>query len=166
MYKNKKSIVYVIFTFAIITTLCFAQMALPVRAESGKCGNELNWSFSAGTLVITGKGEMTNFTEPDMAPWYHLREEITRIVLPEGLTRIGNLAFFGCKNLKTAVIPEYVKRIGEYAFANCMGLTNLSVSVTGEGSTLGAGAFNGCTALSYVNFVGEIENLPGVVEDG
>ena len=157
MYKNKKSIVYVIFTFAIITTLCFAQMALPVRAESGKCGNELNWSFSAGTLVITGKGEMTNFTEPDMAPWYHLREEITRIVLPEGLTRIGNLAFFGCKNLKTAVIPEYVKRIGEYAFANCEKLEMLYLGV--RVADIAFAAFNGCTSLSALRLPDGLERI-------
>ena len=148
----KRSVALLVSVFAIIA--CFS---LPVRAESGKCGNELSWSFSAGTLVITGKGEMTNFTEPDMAPWYHLREEITRIVLPEGLTRIGNLAFFGCKNLKTAVIPEYVKRIGEYAFANCEKLEMLYLGV--RVADIAFAAFNGCTSLSALRLPDGLERI-------
>lgn len=148
----KRSVALLVSVFAIIT--CFS---LPVRAESGKCGNELSWSFSAGTLVITGKGEMTNFTEPDMAPWYHLREEITRIVLPEGLTRIGNLAFFGCKNLKTAVIPEYVKRIGEYAFANCEKLEMLYLGV--RVADIAYAAFSGCTSLSALRLPDGLERI-------
>lgn len=148
----KRSVALLVSVFAIIT--CFS---LPVFAESGKCGNELSWSFSAGTLVITGKGEMTNFTEPDMAPWYHLREEITRIVLPEGLTRIGNLAFFGCKNLKTAVIPEYVKRIGEYAFANCEKLEMLYLGV--RVADIAYAAFSGCTSLSALRLPDGLERI-------
>ncbi len=148
----KRSVALLVSVFAIIA--CFS---LPVRAESGKCGNELSWSFSAGTLVITGKGEMTNFTEPDMAPWYHLREEITRIVLPEGLTRIGNLAFFGCKNLKTAVIPEYVKRIGEYAFANCEKLEMLYLGV--RVADIAYAAFSGCTSLSALRLPDGLERI-------
>lgn len=143
--------------FALLLVLFLSVGALPVLAESGKCGNELSWSFSAGTLVITGKGEMTNFTEPDMAPWYHLREEITRIVLPEGLTRIGNLAFFGCKNLKTAVIPEYVKRIGEYAFANCEKLEMLYLGV--RVADIAYAAFSGCTSLSALRLPDGLERI-------
>lgn len=156
--RDKKLNIARIMVFVIVVPLLLSAFtALPVFAESGKCGNELSWSFSAGTLVITGKGEMTNFTEPDMAPWYHLREEITRIVLPEELTRIGNLAFFGCKNLKTAVIPEYVKRIGEYAFANCENLEMLYLGV--RVADIAYAAFSGCTSLSALRLPDGLERI-------
>ena len=60
--------------------------------ESGICGDNLTWSLSAGTLTISGSGDMYDFPESSMAPWYHLREEITRLELPSGLTKIGALA--------------------------------------------------------------------------
>ena len=59
---------------------------------SGSCGEGLTWSLNAGTLTITGSGAMTNYTEKNMAPWYHLRDEIIRLELPAGLTSIGALA--------------------------------------------------------------------------
>lgn len=156
MNKIKHTYLQRLFAILIIGILLLAPN-FPVSAESGKCGDELSWSFSAGTLVITGKGEMTNFTEPDMAPWYHLREEITRIVLPEGLASIGNLAFFGCKNLKTAVIPEYVKRIGEYAFANCEKLEMLYLGV--RVADIGYSAFSGCVSLSALRLPDGLERI-------
>ena len=59
-----------------------------------QCGDNLTWSFdeSTGTLIITGSGEMWNWGF-DEAPWYGLKNEIRALLLPEGLTRIGQLAF-------------------------------------------------------------------------
>ena len=33
-------------------------------AETGTCGDDLSWQFSAGTLTITGSGEMEEAMEP------------------------------------------------------------------------------------------------------
>ena len=48
-----------------------------LAADSGSCGSKAKWSLGAdGTLSITGKGSMQNFTEGNMAPWYEDREKI------------------------------------------------------------------------------------------
>ena len=109
---------------------------------SGKCGENLAWSYSGGTLTITGSGEMTDY-ETQRTPWYSFREDITEIVLPDGLTKIGKSAF-----LQTAItdidIPDTVRYIGENAFWNCNSLSNVTVpaSVTGLGTTAFFGSFD------------------------
>lgn len=55
----------------------------------GKTGDNVKWAFdSAGTLSITGEGEMTNYVDVK-APWYAYRKRITTIVIGEGVTYAG-----------------------------------------------------------------------------
>ena len=53
----------------------------------------------------------------------------TEIVIPEGVTEIGNYAFSGCSGLTSITIPASVTHIGEDAFENCTNLT--AVTYTG-----------------------------------
>ena len=121
----------------------------PAVAASGSCGPNLNWSFADGTLTITGSGEMNNFPESTMAPWYHLRKEILRISLPEGLTSVGDLAFYECAKVKTLVIPNSVTRVGIYAFSGCAGLELMNL---GSGiRRIEEGAFSDCAKLAALS---------------
>ena len=115
------------------------------EGESGVCGENLTWSFSAGTLTISGNGEMANYPESTMAPWYSLRKQILRLELPQGLTSVGNLAFYGCDQLTIVNIPDSVTQIGSYAFAECGGMTMLNLG-TGLVS-VGECAFSDCVKL-------------------
>ena len=45
------------------------------------------------------------------------------VVIPDGVTKIGDCAFFACQNLTNAYIPDSVTKIGESAFAFCKKLT-------------------------------------------
>lgn len=49
------------------------------------------------------------------------------VLLPEGLTYIGESAFAGCVNLRHIVLPRSVKTIGELAFFNCSALNCLNL---------------------------------------
>ena len=99
------------------------------QAQSGQCGENLTWSFSAGALTLSGSGAMTDFSEDTMAPWYPLRNQILRLELPQGLSNVGNLAFYGCDKLLAVNIPDSVSSIGSYAFANCAALKDLGVRI-------------------------------------
>ena len=126
-------------------------------AYSGTCGENLTWVFANGTLTITGSGDMDNFPESTMAPWYHLRNQILWVELPEGLTSVGNLAFYQCVNLKIVVIPDSVTRIGSYAFANCerMELLNLGNGV----ETIEECAFTDCYALTSLRLPDSLKTI-------
>lgn len=142
----------------ILTLLLLSVQWMPVSAaESGECGADLEWSYSLGTLTITGSGDMTDFREPDMAPWYHLREEIRRVVFPDGMTSVGDLAFYDCKLLTTVVLPSSNKTIGSYAFAQCEKLTMLKLG--GNETSIGDAAFYGCLSLDAVRLPYALETL-------
>ena len=38
------------------------------------------------------------------------------VIIPDGVTEIGNKAFYGCSSLTSITIPDSVKKIGEDAF--------------------------------------------------
>ena len=60
-------------------------------------------------------------------------------IIPEGITSIKDMAFFGCKGLASIVIPNSVTSIGDHAFSECQNLSDVTIpeSVT----RIGDGAF-------------------------
>ncbi len=84
--------------------------------NSGKLTAYLYENLTEGgyELVITGSGDMADYSYSN--PWYAYRNKINRVTLPEGLTSIGNCAFYYCSALRQIVIPDSVERIGDFAF--------------------------------------------------
>ena len=85
-----------------------------------------------------------NKTKIIRAPHY-----IESFVFPKTVTRIYPEAFFTCKNLKSIVIPEGVTSIGEAAFAGS-GLVEVKISKTVE--SIDGRAFSHCESLKNVDF--------------
>ena len=74
--------------------------------------------------------------------------EIADLVIPDGVTIIGEWAFSGCSSLTSVTIPESVTSIGDGAFADCRSLTSVTI---GSGVTsIGGGAFSGCSSLTSI----------------
>ena len=73
---------------------------------------------------------------------------LTRVTLPDGVTSIGNDAFFWCRRLSRVNIPDSVVSIGDNAFRNCTSLTGLTLpdSVTSIGELV----FYNCSSLGRV----------------
>lgn len=77
--------------------------------------------------------------------------EIINLIIPEGMTSIGNYAFYGCTNLASVFFPNSMNRIGNYAFSGCSRLT--SVSIPRNVTVIGNYAFSECNSLISV-FIG------------
>lgn len=88
---------------------------------SGQCGDNLYWSYQNNTLTISGFGGMY-----DNRPWGLFTNEIQTVVLPNGITHIGNDAFSDCTGLNEITIPYTVTSIGDYAFAGCKKLVHVN----------------------------------------
>ena len=50
---------------------------------------------------------------------------VTEYTIPEGVTSIGDNAFYYCTSLASITIPDSITSIGKGAFCNCDGLTNV-----------------------------------------
>jgi hypothetical protein len=73
-------------------------------------------------------------------------ELITDLVVPDGVTNIGNRAFNQCKSLTSVIIPDSVTGIGECAFQGCNNLT--SVTMPTSVTNIHKDAFYGCENIS------------------
>ena len=115
---------------------------------SGSCGADLAWSYdsSTGALTVTGSGSMTDFSFSDTR-WGG--NDIKSVSLPDGLTSIGEVAFYGCTSLSSVTIPDSVTSIGSYAFSGCTSLS--SVTIPDSVTSIGYDAFYGCTSLTAIN---------------
>ena len=73
--------------------------------ESGTCGENLTWSLdNNGTLTISGTGEMGNYEYH--SPWESYQSHITTIVISEGVTSLGERAFWGLTNVREVYIAD------------------------------------------------------------
>ena len=76
-------------------------------------------------------------------------DEVTDLVIPEGVTSIGDYAFDYCTALTSVTIPEGITTIGTYAFRGCENLT--CVTIPSSLSTLGDNVFIWCSSLDTVH---------------
>ena len=153
---------------AVLTVLSVmtitAMPASEATATSGNCGDGLTWTITENTdnpdtytLTITGEKKMTDYHHTDPSyegddvepPWIEYASKITKIDLPDGLTRIGSYAFYGTA-ITEIDIPDTVKYIGASAFWFCTSLK--SVSIPSSVLDIETGAFGTCRALTEVTF--------------
>ena len=154
----KRRVLVLLFALTMLFNL-LPQAALTARAEtwSGTCGAEsdgsnLTWIFdeTTGLLTIEGSGAMADYDifEDDSAPWTPYYMEISAVILPEGLTRIGDYAFYWCCSLTSAELPNTVVSIGDHAFSACHGLK--SVAIPDNVTSIGKAAFSYCECLTSI----------------
>ena len=84
---------------------------------------------------------------------------ISSVVFPDTLTRIGIAAFLGCRNLNEVSFPSSVTKIDDDAFSYCTSLT--SIEIPSSVTSLGIGTFRGCSALSTVVLPNSITEISG-----
>ena len=78
--------------------------------------------------------------------------DLTVLHLPEGLSTIGNYAFFNCQRLISVSLPESLKHIGSNAFGWCIDLESITIPKNVE--SIGEGAFTACSSLASLTVAG------------
>lgn len=85
------------------------------------------------------------------------RTTLTKVTLPEGLTEIGDFAFYGCQRLNTLSLPTTIKTVGNSAFTDCFGIVSISFS-TGL-TKIGSSAFSNCTGLTSITLPDSVTTI-------
>ena len=99
---------------------------------------------------------MDNFIY-ETIPWGQNSNAITSIVIPEGVTSIGDNAFYGCSKLKSVSLPSTLKSIGEEAFGECTLLEN--ISIPDDVTRIAKKAFCRCRNLTNVKLPSSLKSI-------
>ena len=143
MLKAKKIISVIVSIFLVLSSGIITVQATTIA--NGTCGKNINWSLdSEGILLISGSGDMNNYdpSRYKYAPWYDQKANIKAIQIENGLTGIGNCAFYECTNLKTVNVPNSITNIGSRAFYMCTSLQEITLPESVI--TIGSSAFYSC----------------------
>ena len=137
----------------------------------GSCGDNLAWNLNkiTGTLTIFGTGAMDDYAlsgmpysedsayTPNTAPWASYWKSIKNVVIEEGVTSVGQYAFYGYQAITSVTLPSTLTIIKKYAFSNCSKLPTVHFP---EGlETIGEKAFEECTGLTSIDFPSTLTTL-------
>lgn len=148
-----------------------------MNSKKWECGaenaNDIIATLNGTTLTFSGKGKMKDFSEespryPDHEPAFALpyiadplelffyyentfswkKNILERVIIEDGITHIGNCAFFNCETINNIEIPESVVSIGHAAFKNCSKIEAIELSDDIE--KIGVSVFKGCYNLKSI----------------
>lgn len=170
--KRLKSIpALVIFACAIMAGQCaWAQDLEPSQTENGYCGDpnvnggeDVSYVYepTTHTLTISGTGAMESYEGTYGRPWNDYYNCITTIVINNGVTSIGDIAFRECENLLSVTIPGSVTEIGYYALAYNPNLNSVTIQGESQLTNIREGAFCGCESLSSFTIPASVTSIGG-----
>jgi len=130
--------------------------------KTGSAGASIVWTFSDGVLNFSGTGEMVHdYNIYDSSggnqPWWDFRKQIKSIKIGQGITDIGNCAFYDCTNVTSVDIPNSVSTIQAFAFEGCTSLT--SISIPSSVKSIREYAFYECSGLKSIELPSGIAKI-------
>lgn len=106
MKRTRNRIISVFITMVIILSV------IPItdtfaEVYNGIAGEKITWSFNTETevLEINGIGNMPSWDDSYSIPWFSFHSYIKTVVIQDGITSIGKMAFPSCTNLTSITMP-------------------------------------------------------------
>ena len=85
-------------------------------------------------------------------------QNIEKLIIPDGITSIGQYAFYGVGLTGELKIPDSVTSIGAWAFYCCSGLTG-ELKIPNSVTSIGDYAFNSCTDLTSLTIGNSVTSI-------
>ncbi len=126
----------------LCAVLLLALLACALCSPAAVAAPALSWVLDEDTLVLSGSGVFTDYSDAADAPWYASRAQIRCIVVESGITAVGDNSFVGCENLTQVYLPDGLTSIGKNAFWGCTALSSIALPATLD--TIGTCAFFRC----------------------
>lgn len=103
--------------------------ALDVKVlDSGTCGENAAYTlYTNGLLRISGSGATDDQKLTSVWAKNGTADTITKIIVDDGITKIGDHFFGGLPNVTSALIAQTVSEIGTHAFADCSKLSGIAL---------------------------------------
>jgi len=125
-----KKILSLICALLVAATTLTAQTTWDCGDPSVNGGADVTAKLHNDTLTISGSGAMADYPAMNgltTALWRSYSSSIRTLIIDDGVTTIGEDAFFGCSGLASVTIPSSVYLISR-SFYNCIGLKNLAIA--------------------------------------
>ena len=143
-----------------ISLLLAALMFCSLFSAFGTSSAADGWDWSIdddGVLTVFGEGPTTNYRGNDNGrPWINVIDQITTVVVEDGITALGSDSFTSCPNLRKVTCGKDVSVLGMDAFAYCESLTE--IVFLGPISEIGQGTVYGSWNLQKVTITGQTVN--------
>jgi len=148
-----------ILAILLVGVMLFGVLPITVLASrGGSIGNNITWDLNelTGVLRVSGTGNIPDFdgTSPG---WRVFSNDIKTIIIDDGIDKIGNYAFYNCKNVETVEMPDSILEIGKYSFAVCEKLNGISLS--SDLKKIGYGAFYACSSLENISIPSKVNSI-------
>lgn len=86
-----------------------------------------------------------------------IQRDLTEIIIPDGVTSIGNYAFANCEKLTRIILPDSITSVGPQAFENCKKLEYVKLS--NNTRNIGFATFRYCRNLSKINLPNSLTSI-------
>ena len=173
MKKIKQVLSIVLALIMVVSIIPMSTITASATETSGTCGENVNWEFDSetGTLTISGTGAMTDFVvkasswpHQNNRPWEDYKNSISSVIIQEGVTNIGEYAFYDLPKLKNVSISDSVTKISFWAFRECVSLE--SIIIPDSVTTIDTSAFYDCTGLTKVILSNNLTTIGGHIFSG
>lgn len=155
---RKKSVISFGIVIALVLSLFVSNVfADPYDMSVNTDGSIIGeYDAETKTFTVTGTGAIEDYSSSG-SPFYAIRSEVEHLVIGEGITRIGNYAFYKGSNLQSISLPSTLESIGQNAFRDSKGLTSISSESLPNLDSIGQSAFNGFEGLESIDLDGLTE---------
>lgn len=155
---RKKSVISFGIVIALVLSLFMSNVfADPYDMSVNTDGSIIGeYDAETKTFTVTGTGAIEDYSSSG-SPFYAIRSEVEHLVIGEGITRIGNYAFFRGSNLQSISLPSTLESIGQAAFRESSGLTSISSEDLPNLDVIEESAFLWFEGLETINLDGLTE---------
>lgn len=179
----KKRLISLLLAFSMMLTFLPAGAVSAFAEENShtyNCGENVTATLSSNndgdgtyTLTITGDGPMANYdgsSDDSRAPWYEKIQNITRLIVGDGVTTLGDdILYYGYydyssneshyfySNLREVKLPDGLTYIGKRAFCESPDL--IEVKIPSTVTKIEQSAFSECTGLKEIELPPQLEEI-------
>ena len=110
-----------------------------------------NFAFSNFEYVLKTEEELAFDDAETSKQWFLGDDTITKVIIPEGVKKIGAYAFANLTKLEEVVLPSTLEAIEYGAFYNCTSLKKISFSSVNNLKIINQSAFEGCNLQDTID---------------